>query len=141
MSAHRDLLPSSLTDKPIVLVGMMGSGKSSVGRRLASRLRLPFYDADDEMTGVTLSGTSYAAATFGYDADGQRTSETTGFTAGFAGYTSQFGYDFDGQLTSITKAGNTTTFRYDPLGRQVSRTVNRAVTGYGFDGGQLILEG
>ena len=49
MSAHRDLLPAALTDKPIVLVGMMGSGKSSVGRRLASRLRLPFYDADDEI--------------------------------------------------------------------------------------------
>ena len=31
----------------IALVGMMGSGKSSVGRRLAGRLGLPFVDADD----------------------------------------------------------------------------------------------
>ncbi len=33
----------------IVLVGMMGAGKSSVGRRLATRLGLPFHDADVEI--------------------------------------------------------------------------------------------
>ena len=32
--------------KTIVLVGFPGSGKSTVGRRLASRLSLPFYDTD-----------------------------------------------------------------------------------------------
>lgn len=41
--------PIAAIDRPIVLVGMMGSGKSSVGRRLAARLGLPFYDADDEI--------------------------------------------------------------------------------------------
>jgi shikimate kinase len=35
-----------LGQRSIVLVGMMGAGKSSVGRRLASRLGLPFADAD-----------------------------------------------------------------------------------------------
>lgn len=35
--------------RPIVLVGLMGVGKSTVGRRLAQRLRLPFVDADDEI--------------------------------------------------------------------------------------------
>lgn len=35
--------------RPVVLVGMMGSGKSSLGRRLAARLDLPFTDADDEI--------------------------------------------------------------------------------------------
>ena len=34
-------------DRPIVLVGMMGVGKSSVGRRLATALSCPFVDADD----------------------------------------------------------------------------------------------
>jgi shikimate kinase len=33
-------------DKPIVLVGLMGVGKSTVGRRLARRLGLPFVDSD-----------------------------------------------------------------------------------------------
>ena len=36
-------------DRPIVLVGMMGVGKTSVGRRLAALLQLPFIDADDEI--------------------------------------------------------------------------------------------
>ncbi|MCU0729195.1 MAG: shikimate kinase [Sphingopyxis sp.] len=36
-------------DRPIVLVGMMGSGKSTIGRRLAARLALPFFDADEEI--------------------------------------------------------------------------------------------
>jgi shikimate kinase len=33
-------------DRPIVLVGLMGVGKSTVGRRLAKRLGLPFVDSD-----------------------------------------------------------------------------------------------
>ena len=33
-------------DRPIVLVGLMGAGKSTVGRRLAKRLNLPFIDTD-----------------------------------------------------------------------------------------------
>ena len=38
-----------LGTRSIVLVGMPGSGKSAVGRRLAARLELPFVDADDEI--------------------------------------------------------------------------------------------
>ena len=34
-------------DRPIVLVGMMGVGKSTIGRKLAAVLKLPFADADD----------------------------------------------------------------------------------------------
>lgn len=36
-------------DRPIVLVGLMGTGKSTVGKRLAARLHLPFVDADHEI--------------------------------------------------------------------------------------------
>src|SRR3990172_12547296 len=36
-------------DKTIVLVGLMGAGKSCIGRRLAARLDLPFVDADREI--------------------------------------------------------------------------------------------
>jgi len=38
-----------LNGRSIVLVGMMGAGKSSVGRRLAKALDLPFVDADTEI--------------------------------------------------------------------------------------------
>jgi len=36
-------------DRPIVLVGLMGVGKSTVGRRLARRLGVPFVDSDSEI--------------------------------------------------------------------------------------------
>ena len=39
----------ALGGRSIVLVGMMGAGKSSIGRRLASRLGVPFIDADTEI--------------------------------------------------------------------------------------------
>lgn len=35
--------------KSVVLVGLMGAGKSHIGRRLAQRLKLPFVDADHEI--------------------------------------------------------------------------------------------
>ena len=41
--------PIASLDRPIVLVGLMGVGKSTVGRRLARRLGLPFVDSDDEI--------------------------------------------------------------------------------------------
>ena len=34
--------------KSIAFVGMMGAGKSAIGRRTAERLKLQFVDADDE---------------------------------------------------------------------------------------------
>jgi shikimate kinase len=40
---------TALDGRSIVLVGMMGVGKSSVGRRLAVRLSIPFVDADSEI--------------------------------------------------------------------------------------------
>jgi shikimate kinase len=40
---------SALSGRSIVLVGMMGAGKSSIGRRLAGRLGIPFIDADTEI--------------------------------------------------------------------------------------------
>lgn len=40
---------AALGPRLIVLVGMMGAGKSTIGRRLAARLRLPFTDADTEI--------------------------------------------------------------------------------------------
>ncbi len=39
----------ALGRQSVILVGMMGSGKSSIGRRLATALDLPFHDADTEI--------------------------------------------------------------------------------------------
>ena len=44
-----EAIKSALGDKSIVMVGLMGCGKSAVGRRLAARLGLPFVDADEEI--------------------------------------------------------------------------------------------
>ncbi|MEQ8666084.1 MAG: shikimate kinase [Rhodospirillales bacterium] len=44
-----DMLREYLGTRSIVLVGLMGAGKTSVGRRLAQTLGLPFVDADQEI--------------------------------------------------------------------------------------------
>jgi shikimate kinase/3-dehydroquinate synthase len=46
---NRSALIGALGGASIVLVGMMGAGKTSVGRRLAAHLNLPFVDADAEI--------------------------------------------------------------------------------------------
>jgi shikimate kinase/3-dehydroquinate synthase len=47
--SDRAALVAALGGRSIVLVGMMGAGKTSVGRRLAGQLGLPFVDADSEI--------------------------------------------------------------------------------------------
>ena len=50
---------SILESRSIALVGMMGVGKTTVGRRLAKRLSMPFHDSDDEIelaSGRTVMG-------------------------------------------------------------------------------------
>ncbi len=42
-------LPAALAGRSVVLVGLMGAGKTSIGRRLAARLGMPFFDADAEI--------------------------------------------------------------------------------------------
>ena len=44
-----DVIKKRLGRRSIVLVGLMGCGKSSIGKRLAARLSLPFVDADEEI--------------------------------------------------------------------------------------------
>lgn len=41
--------PTPAADKPVVMIGLMGAGKSRIGRELAAELRLPFVDADTEI--------------------------------------------------------------------------------------------
>jgi shikimate kinase len=42
-------ITAALGKRCVVLIGMMGAGKSTIGRRVAARLRLPFLDADTEI--------------------------------------------------------------------------------------------
>jgi len=46
---ERVALPSGFDGRSIVLVGLMGAGKTSIGRRIAARLGLAFFDADAEI--------------------------------------------------------------------------------------------
>ena len=60
--------------RPIVLVGLMGVGKSTVGRRLALRLNLPFVDADVEIEAAAGMTVAEIFDRFGepYFRDGER---------------------------------------------------------------------
>lgn len=61
-------------DRPIALIGMMGVGKSTVGRRLATLLQFPFADADDEIEEAAQLSVSEIFERFGEDyfRDGER---------------------------------------------------------------------
>ncbi len=60
--------------RPIVLVGLMGAGQSTVGRRLAGRRSLPFVDAASEIEAAAGRSVSEIFARFGeaYFRDGER---------------------------------------------------------------------
>ena len=66
-------IASALGRRSIVLVGMMGAGKSTIGRRLAARLRLPFLDADIEIEAAASMSIPDIFATHGelYFRDGE----------------------------------------------------------------------
>ena len=49
LAARARQVREKLGGRSIVMVGLMGCGKSSVGRRLAAALGLTFVDADDEI--------------------------------------------------------------------------------------------
>ncbi len=61
-------------DRPVVLVGLMGVGKSSVGRKLAGLLHMPFIDADEEIERAAQMSIPEIFATYGepYFRDGER---------------------------------------------------------------------
>ncbi len=61
-------------DRPVVLVGMMGVGKTSIGRKLSALLHAPFIDADEEIEQAAQMTISEIFAQFGeeYFRDGER---------------------------------------------------------------------
>ncbi len=57
-TALDQLAKQALSSKSLVFVGLMGAGKSAIGRRIATKLDLPFLDADNEIeaaAGKTIS--------------------------------------------------------------------------------------
>jgi shikimate kinase len=48
-NGNRNPVAAVSITKPVVLVGMMGVGKTSIGKKLAERLHIPFVDADEEI--------------------------------------------------------------------------------------------
>jgi shikimate kinase len=65
---------SAVIKRPIVLVGLMGAGKTTVGRRLAQRLQMPFVDADEEIEAAAGLSIAEIFERFGepYFRDGER---------------------------------------------------------------------
>lgn len=61
-------------DRPVVLVGMMGVGKTSLGRRLAAQLGVGFVDADEEIERAAQMGIPEIFSTYGeaFFRDGER---------------------------------------------------------------------
>lgn len=70
--------------KPIVLVGMMGAGKSTVGTRLARKLQVPFYDTDNlvqEIAGCSIDDIfKYAGENFFHEKERQVVEELLNLT-------------------------------------------------------------
>ncbi len=66
--------PPPRLDRSIVLVGLMGAGKSTVGKRLAKRLDLPFVDSDEAIEEASARTISEIFAEFGEASfrDGER---------------------------------------------------------------------
>ena len=48
-SSDAGRIEAAIADRTIALVGLMGAGKSTVGKRLANTLGREFYDSDDEI--------------------------------------------------------------------------------------------
>lgn len=75
MSETNLSLPQSLGEKAraalgrrnIVFVGLMGAGKSAIGRSVAQQLRIPFVDTDDEIERVSRMTISELFASYGED--------------------------------------------------------------------------
>jgi len=66
--------PGLALTKPVVLIGMMGAGKSTIGQRAAKIIDVPFFDADKEIERAADMTIAEIFETFGEDhfRDGER---------------------------------------------------------------------
>jgi RHS repeat-associated protein len=90
------------------------------------------FNAANQITQTTQTGTSPGTATYGYDAAGNRANQTIN------GTTTGYGYDPTGRTTAVTRDGRDTSYAYDGLGRQASST---DTTQYGSDTTTTVFNG
>ncbi len=65
MNLDYDLQQLSIGEKPLILVGLMGCGKSTIGKMLGRALSIPFFDSDDEIEKASGRSISEVFAEFG----------------------------------------------------------------------------
>ena len=72
--AEANIIPAWIGERYIILVGLMGAGKSNLGKRIASATRLPFKDSDHEIEIAADASISEIFEKFGetYFRDGER---------------------------------------------------------------------
>ncbi len=58
-------IKSLLGKRPVVLVGLMGAGKSTIGKKMAALLDLPFFDLDTEIENVSRMSVTELFASYG----------------------------------------------------------------------------
>jgi len=118
--------------KPLVLVGMMGAGKTAIGKRLAAKLKIPFTDVDLEIEKAAGCSIADFFQDYGEDAfrDGERRvikrllSEPIGVLATGGG-----AFMDEGTRKEISQNGISVWLRADleTLWRRVSRDADRTV--------------
>lgn len=116
-------------NRTVVLVGLMGAGKSSVGRRLAARLELPFLDADTEIEAAAGCTVEEFFSRFGEPAfrDGERRVITRLITEEPVHVLATGGGAFmDAELRRLCKARAVSVWLRARLETLVARTARRA---------------
>lgn len=65
LRSHADEIKALLNQRPVVLVGLMGAGKSTIGKKMAAMLDLPFFDLDTEIENVSRMSVTELFASYG----------------------------------------------------------------------------
>jgi len=121
---------AALGTRSIVLIGLMGAGKSSVGRRLAACLAIPFVDADTEIEKAAGQSISEIFAEHGeaYFRDGERRVIARLLSEGPQVLATGGGAYMDGETRDAIKAGGVSIWLradLELLMRRVKRRDNR----------------
>ena len=65
LRSQAEEIKALLNQRPVVLVGLMGAGKSTIGKKMAAMLDLPFFDLDTEIENVSRMSVTELFASYG----------------------------------------------------------------------------